>query len=53
MLGMKQDLLASIMGDDWNQIKVSRLEAKQEIEPGILNEVAKAWKIPVDAFTEP
>lgn len=50
MLGMKQDLLASIMGDDWNQIKVSRLEAKDEIEPDILDEVARALKIPVEAI---
>jgi transcriptional regulator with XRE-family HTH domain len=50
MLGMKQDLLASIMGDDWNQIKVSRIEAKEEIEPNILDEVARALKIPVEAI---
>ncbi len=50
MLGMKQDLLASIMGDDWTQIKVSRLEAKEEIEDGILDDVARALKIPVDAI---
>lgn len=50
MLGMKQDLLASIMGDDWNQIKVSRLEAKEEIEDEILDEVARALKIPVEAI---
>ena len=32
MLGMKQDVLASLLGDDWTQIKISRLEAKEEIE---------------------
>jgi len=51
MLGMKQDLLASIMGDDWNQMKISRLEGKEEIEDGILDEVARALKIPVEAIT--
>lgn len=50
MLGMKQDLLASIMGDDWSQIKISRLEAKEEIEDVILDEVARALKIPVEAI---
>lgn len=50
MLGMKQDLLASVMGDDWTQIKISRLEAKEEIEDGILEEVSKALKIPVEAI---
>jgi len=50
MLGMKQDALASIMGEDWTQIKISRLEAKEEIEPAILEEVSNAMKIPVDAI---
>jgi transcriptional regulator with XRE-family HTH domain len=50
MLGMKQDLLASTMGDDWTQIKISRLEAKEDIEDSILDEVARALKIPVDAI---
>jgi transcriptional regulator with XRE-family HTH domain len=50
MLGIKQDVLASVMGDEWNQIKISRLEAKEEIEPDILDEVAKALKIPADAI---
>lgn len=47
---MKQDLLASIMDDDWTQMKISRLEGKEEIEDGILDEVARALKIPVDAI---
>jgi len=50
MLGMKQDALASIMGEDWTQIKISRLETKEEIEPAILEEVSNAMKIPVDAI---
>ncbi len=50
MLGMKQDLLASLMGDDWTQIKISRLEAKEEIDDTILDEVAKALKLPVEAI---
>lgn len=50
MLGVKQDLLASLMGDDWNQLKISRLEAKEEIEPDILETVALALKVPVEAI---
>lgn len=50
MLGMKQDVLASAMGEDWTQIKISRLEAKEEIDDNILDEVAKALKIPVEAI---
>ena len=51
MLGMKQDALASNMGDDWTQIKISRLESKDEIDPAILEEVARALKVPVEAIT--
>jgi transcriptional regulator with XRE-family HTH domain len=50
IFGMKQDALASAMGDDWTQMKISRLEAKEEIEPQILDEVARALKVPVDAI---
>ena len=50
MLGMKQDALASIMGEDWTQIKISRLETKEEIEPAILEEVSNAMKIPADSI---
>ena len=50
MLGMKQDALASVMGDDWTQIKISRLEGKEEIESDILDEVSRALKIPVEAI---
>jgi len=50
MLGIKQEALAATMGDDWTQLKISRLEAKEEIEPGTLHEVAKALKIPAEAI---
>ena len=41
------------MGDDWTQIEVSRLEAKEEIDDGILNEVARALNIPKVKKVEP
>lgn len=50
MLGMKQDALADALGDDWNQKKISLLEAKEQIEPALLEEVAKALKVPTDAI---
>lgn len=50
MLGIKQDFLASLLGDDWTQLKISRLEAKEEIEDGILDDVARALKIPAEAI---
>lgn len=50
MLGIKQDALAIELGDDWNQKKISLLEGKETIEPQILDEVAKALKVPVEAI---
>jgi transcriptional regulator with XRE-family HTH domain len=50
MLGIKQEALAIALGDDWNQQKVSLLEGKGQIEAGILEDVAKALKVPVEAI---
>ena len=50
MLGMKQEALASALGEDWNQKKISLLESKESIEAPILEDVAKALKVPVDAI---
>lgn len=52
---MKQEALASELGDDWTQKKVSLLEAKEQIDDVILEHVAKVLEIPVEAiktFTE-
>ncbi len=50
MLGIKQDALAGELGDDWNQKKISLLEQKESIEPPLLEEVARALKVPVEAI---
>lgn len=50
MLGIKQEALAAALGDDWNQKKISLLEAKDTIEAGVLEDVAKALKVPVEAI---
>lgn len=50
MLGMKQEALAVELGDDLNQKNVSRLEAKEEIEPELLQQVAKALRVPEQAI---
>lgn len=50
MLGLKQEGLAMELGDDWNQKKVSLLEAKEEIEPTLLEQVAMALKVPAEAI---
>lgn len=50
ILGMKQDALAIELGSDWSQKKVSLLEAKDMIERPLLEQVAKALKVPVEAI---
>jgi transcriptional regulator with XRE-family HTH domain len=50
MFGMKQTGLAAILGKGWDQKQVSLLESKEEIEPKILDEVAKALKISPEAI---
>lgn len=55
MMRMKQDTLATKLGDDWNQKKVSLLEQKETIEPELLEQVAMALSMPAEAiknFTE-
>ncbi|HXR85286.1 MAG TPA: helix-turn-helix transcriptional regulator [Hanamia sp.] len=50
MLGVKQDALAADLGDDWNQQKVSLLEQKETIDPGLLQQISAALKIPAEAI---
>lgn len=50
MLGIKQEALASELGDDWNQKKVSLLEQKEIVEPLLLEQVAKVLKVPAEAI---
>ena len=50
MLGIKQEAFAYELGDEWNQKKVSLLESKEVLEPGVLYQVAKVLKIPEQAI---
>ena len=50
MLGIKQDALATDLGDDWNQQKISLLEQKEMIDDAVLQQVAGALKIPAEAI---
>lgn len=50
MLGIKQEALAFELGEDWSQKKVSLLETKEYIDTTILEQIAQALKIPVEAF---
>jgi predicted transcriptional regulator len=33
MLGIKQEMLAQKLGDEWTQSKVSHLETKEKVDP--------------------
>lgn len=48
ILGIKQDVLATALG--LSQQAISSLEQKEVIDPKILEDVAKALKVPVDAI---
>ncbi len=50
MLGLKQEGLAYELGEDWTQKKVSLLEQKESIDNVLLEQVAKALKVPVEAI---
>jgi len=50
MLGIKQDVLAFELGDEWNQQKVSLLEQKEKIDADILEQVSAILKIPAEAI---
>lgn len=50
MLGIKQEALADQLGGDWSQKKISLVEAKETIEPALLDELAKALKVPGEAI---
>ncbi|GAB3424394.1 helix-turn-helix domain-containing protein [Niabella aquatica] len=58
MLGIKQDALAYELGracpehseGTWNQQKISLLEQKETIDVPLLQQIAEALKIPVEAF---
>jgi transcriptional regulator with XRE-family HTH domain len=50
MLGLKQEALAAELGEDWTQKKISLLEAKEEIEPALLEQVARVLKVSKEAI---
>lgn len=50
MLGIKQEGLALELGEEWNQRKISLLEQKDVIDTELLEQVAKALNVPVEAI---
>lgn len=50
MLGIKQEVLAHELGEDWSQKKISLLEQRENIEEDILKQVSEILRIPVEAI---
>ncbi|MFL9485724.1 helix-turn-helix domain-containing protein [Chitinophagaceae bacterium LWZ2-11] len=50
ILNIKQEGLAMELGDDWNQRRISLLEQKEVIDDDILEQIAKALKVPVESI---
>ncbi|WP_128546619.1 helix-turn-helix domain-containing protein [Larkinella soli] len=50
MLGIKQEALAFELGEDWNQRKILVLEQKEDIEPELLDQLARVLKVPAEAI---
>ena len=50
MLGIKQEALATMLHEDWTQVNISRLEQKETIDAPLLQQIAEALKIPVEAI---
>jgi transcriptional regulator with XRE-family HTH domain len=50
MLGIKQDVLAFELGEEWNQQKISLLEQREKIDSDILEQVSAILKIPAEAI---
>ncbi|WP_121965721.1 helix-turn-helix domain-containing protein [Myroides sp. N17-2] len=50
MLGIKQEVLAFDLGEDWNQKKISLLEQKEVIDNSLLQQISKVLKVPVEAI---
>lgn len=50
MLGIKQEVLAFDLGEDWNQKKISVLEQKEIIDNSLLQQISKVLNIPVEAI---
>lgn len=49
-LGIKQDALATEMGEEWNQKKVSLLEQKEWIESETMAKIARIFQISEEAL---
>ena len=51
MKGKKQDALASELGGDWTQRKISAIEQMETVEQEILEQIAKALNVTTDLLS--
>ncbi|MEK6510642.1 helix-turn-helix transcriptional regulator [Myroides odoratimimus] len=50
MLGIKQEVLAFDLGDNWTQKKISLLEKKEVIDNSLLQEISNILTVPIEAI---
>ena len=50
MLGIKQEVLAFDLGDNWTQKKISLLEKKEVIDNSLLQEISDILAVPIEAI---
>lgn len=50
MLGIRQEGLADQLGPEWNQKRISLIEARELVEPNLLKAIAEVLKIPVQVL---
>ncbi len=50
ILGIKQEALALMLGNDWTQRRISLLEQKEEVEDQVIEEVAGALHVSAEAI---
>jgi len=50
MMGLKQEALAEKLGGDWTQRKLSYIETREVLEKDLIDDLAKALKVPAEAI---
>ncbi|MDM1461326.1 helix-turn-helix transcriptional regulator [Myroides odoratimimus] len=50
MLGIKQEVLAFDLGNNWTQKKISLLEKKEVIDNSLLQEISTILAVPIEAI---
>jgi len=50
IFGIKPETFAQQLGSDWDKKKITLLESKETIDDALMEQVAKALKVPADAI---